>query len=80
MNTKQKLLIIEAHSDDSAISIGGFLEKYKAKYEYHFGLMAVSGRNTHHAGFIPRKTRLEEYERYVNHFGGIWHKNDIFPR
>ena len=76
---KDKVLIIEAHSDDSAISIAGFLEKYRDMYEYHFLLTAASSMHLHHYGFLTREQRLEEYARYVEFFGGIWHKNEELP-
>lgn len=76
---KKKLLVIEAHSDDSAISIGGFLEKNKDIFEYHFALMANSDLFLHHFGNITKDQRLDEYSRYVNHFKGIWHNNHGIP-
>lgn len=76
---KKKVLIIEAHSDDSVISIGGFLDKFRDQYEYHFVLIAVSGFNHYHSGFLSREKRIEEYRMYVNHFDGIWHHNDVLP-
>ena len=62
---KENLLIVEAHSDDSVISVGGFLEKYRSKYNYHFLLMAVSDVNLHHAGHITREQRFKEYENLL---------------
>lgn len=76
---KEKVLIIEAHSDDSAISIGGFLEKFRDKYEYHFLLVVSSDIHLHHYGFLSREQRMSEYQNYVNHFDGTWHKNDTLP-
>ena len=76
---KTNLLIVEAHSDDSAISTAGFLNKFRDMYEYHFLLSACSDVYLHHYGFISRDVRLKEYDNYVNHFNGIWHKGDILP-
>lgn len=76
---KEKVLIIEAHSDDSAISVGGFLEKFRDKYEYHFALIANSDLKLHHYGNITKEQRLEEYENYVSHFNGKWHKTGRLP-
>lgn len=76
---KEKLLIIEAHSDDSAISVGGFLEKYRDKYEYHFALVCASDLNLHHIGKVTRDQRLEEYKAFVNHFGGHFHQTELLP-
>lgn len=75
----ENLLIIEAHSDDSAISVSGFLEKNRGRYRYHFLLVAVSSVHLHHAGVISREQRQEEYEGYVRHFDGIWHKENGLP-
>ena len=76
---KEKVLVIEAHSDDSAISIGGFLEKFKDKFDYHFALAANSDLKLHHYGEITKKQRSEEYQNYVNHFGGTWHQTNELP-
>jgi len=74
---KEKVLVIEPHSDDGVISIGGFLEKYREKYEYHFFLVVASDMHLHHNKDLLRIQRLAEYEDYVNHFNGVWHKGDI---
>lgn len=76
---RKKVLIVEAHSDDSAISVGGFLEKFKHEYEYHFALVSCSDVDFHHAGLVSRKTRLREYRNFVNHFDGIFHQTDTLP-
>jgi LmbE family N-acetylglucosaminyl deacetylase len=77
---KQKVLIVEAHSDDSAISATGLMEKFKGKYEYHFVLMSVSEIYLHHLERkITREERMKEYENYVNYFNGTWHKNTVVP-
>ena len=74
---KTKVLIIEPHSDDGVISIGGFLEKYRNQYEYHFMLCAASDMPLHHNVGLSRKQRLEEYHKYVSYFDGIWHQGKI---
>jgi LmbE family N-acetylglucosaminyl deacetylase len=76
---KEKLLIVEAHSDDSAISISGFLDKNRDRYQYHFLLMALSDINMHHAGMVTRAQRETEYADYVNYFDGIWHREAALP-
>ena len=76
---KLKLLVIEAHSDDSCISIGGFLEKNRDHYEYHFGLVVSSDIMTHHQGLLTRDQRLEEYRQYVQYFNGHWHMDAPLP-
>lgn len=75
----KKVLVIEAHSDDSAISIGGFLEKFKEVYEYHFCLVANSDLHLYHYGEVKRAQRLREYESFVNHFNGTFHKTKSLP-
>lgn len=76
---KEDLLIIEAHSDDSVISIGGFLEKNRGLYNYHFFLMSLSDVNLHHAGFLTKQQRGDEYEKYVKHMNGTWHQDENLP-
>lgn len=79
MKPAKRLLVVEAHSDDSAISASGFLEKFRAKYEMHFMLMTVSDISMHHCGTLTRGERLTEYENYVCHFDGQWHQGAEFP-
>lgn len=76
---KKKLLIVEAHSDDSAISAAGFLEKYRWEYEIHFVLVSASDLSMHHRGNVSRQERLEEYKCYVEHFNGYWHTDNVIP-
>lgn len=76
---KKRLLIIEAHSDDSAISASGFLEKHRDLYEYHFIVTTMSDFHLHHSGVVSRERRLKEYEFYVRHFSGTWHRVDDLP-
>jgi LmbE family N-acetylglucosaminyl deacetylase len=71
---KKQLLVIEPHSDDGIISVGGFLEKFRAYYEYHFVLVVASDLPLHHNQFLTREQRLAEFEAYVKHFDGIWHR------
>lgn len=79
MKKKKKLLIVEAHSDDSCISVGGFLERFKQEYEYHFFLTAVSSINLHHIGLVSKTDRIKEYEKFIGAFNGIWHHSDGIP-
>lgn len=76
---KKRVLIIEAHSDDSCISIGGFLERFKQEYEYHFFLTAVSSVKLYHTGLVSRADRIKEYEHFINAFNGIWHCSENVP-
>lgn len=79
MKPAKRLLVVEAHSDDSAISASGFLNKFRAEYEIHFVLMTVSDISMHHCGELTRAKRLSEYENYIRHFDGIWHQGADFP-
>ena len=74
---KKKVLIIEPHSDDGVIAIGGFLEKFRDIYEYHFCLLTASDLNLHHAGLVTRQQRLDEYQAYVDFYDGTWFKGVI---
>ena len=58
MTKKKKLLVVEAHSDDSAISAFGFIEKFRDDFEVHFILVTVSDISMHHCGFLTRQERL----------------------
>jgi LmbE family N-acetylglucosaminyl deacetylase len=75
----QKVLVIEAHSDDSAISCAGFLGKLKETHEIHFCLLTVSDIQLHHYGLVKRAERLEEYQKFVETFSGVWHRSDNLP-
>lgn len=81
MNEKNKtrLLVVDAHSDDSLISSAGFLERHRAAYEYHFILVACSDIDLHHCGVITRQARMQEYAAFVRHFDGVWHHTDVLP-
>ncbi len=70
--TKKKVLIIEPHSDDGVIAIGGFLEKYREEYDYYFCLLTASDLNMHHVGKVSRQQRLDEYQSYVDYYDGKW--------
>lgn len=79
MKPAKRLLVVEAHSDDSAISASGFLEKYREAYEIHFVLMTASDIAMHHCGPLTRTDRLTEYDNYVKHFNGYWHRPGEVP-
>lgn len=77
---KKRLLIIEAHSDDSCISVGGMLEKFRDVYDYSFCVVASSDLKLHHkSSVLPRSQRLDEYSQYVNHFKGKWIQEASLP-
>ena len=69
MDSKNKILIIEPHSDDSIISCGGFLLKNYDKFDLNFCLVCASDLNMYH-GSVSRKTRIDEYKKYVEYFNG----------
>jgi len=75
----ENLLIVEAHSDDSAISISGFLDKCRHQYRYHFLLMTLSDVAMHHAGLVTRAWRDKESGDYVQRFNGEWHREGGLP-
>lgn len=77
--TKERLLVIEAHSDDSAISAAGYLEKNRDRFEYHFLCATISDIRMHHCGIVTRRERIEEYDSYVRHFDGTWHRTNNLP-
>ncbi len=77
---KKRALIVEAHSDDSALGAAGFMEKFRDEYEFHFALITVSDFYLHHRKeTVMREERLKEYEKYIEHFKGIWHRSDTMP-
>jgi LmbE family N-acetylglucosaminyl deacetylase len=76
---QENLLVIEAHSDDSAISASGLLDKHRQRYQYHFLLLTLSDVVMHHAGFVARQQREAEYAAYVKHFEGTWHRDPELP-
>ena len=74
--TKKKILIIEPHSDDSCLASAGFFIKNKDKYEFNFCLITASDLNMNHA-FVPRESRLKEYQEFVDYFNGNWVKSSL---
>jgi LmbE family N-acetylglucosaminyl deacetylase len=74
MSKRRRLLMIEPHSDDGVISAGGFLERFRNQFEYHFSLVVASDLPLHHNAFQTREERMDEFERYVEHFKGLWHR------
>lgn len=78
--TKKKALVVEAHSDDSAISATGFLKYLKENdYEIEFFLAAVSTMSLHHSGILSREIRMNEYRNFVKEIGGIWNEEKFPP-
>lgn len=75
----KKLLVIEAHSDDSALGAQGLIRKLvRQGYEAYFVVIAVSDTTFHHCGLVTAEQRRVEYRNYVDYMGGVW-LNDDFP-
>ena len=67
----KNVLVIEEHSDDSAIGACGYLRKRRlAGDQPRFLAVAMSDLNLIHCGQAPREKRLREYEEYVTQMGG----------
>ena len=72
IENKRKILIIEPHSDDSAIAAGGYLNNCKKKeYELYFVLVSASSLRLHH-GDVSREERIKEYNSYVDSLNGTF--------
>lgn len=67
---KEKILIVEPHSDDAMIGMGGYMIRFSDKYDFHFLLLTQSDAVLNHAGLIAKDTRGDEYRNYVEYFGG----------
>lgn len=68
--SKKRILIIEPHSDDSAIAAGGYLEHCSKNCELFFILVSASSMQLRHK-FVSKEERIEEYQRYVSSLGGL---------
>lgn len=76
---KKRLLVIESHSDDSAIGAQGMIRKLiQQGHEAYFVVIAVGDTCFNHCGVVTSDRRLEEYANYMKRIGGIW-LNDDFP-
>ena len=64
----KRVLIVEPHSDDSCIGIGGYLLKYQESCVFGFLLLSASDIDFAHCGMVTRATRLKEYSDYVSRF------------
>lgn len=78
--TQPNILIIEAHSDDSAISATSFIRKLSQEgYTPHFYLGAVSSMKLHHSGPLTREQRMLEYKDFVEALNGVWDSQKFPP-
>lgn len=74
-----RLLVIESHSDDSAIGAYGLIRKLvRGGYQAHFAVVAVSDTRFLHCGVVTAQQRRDEYASYVRCVGGIW-EDEEFP-
>ena len=73
---KKKLLVVEPHSDDGLIAVGGFLEKNRDRYDYYFVLAVCSAIPLNHNNHQTREARLSEFKNYVDYFEGEWLQSD----
>lgn len=79
MGKEKRLLVIEAHSDDSALGAQGLIRKLIHQgYEAYFVVIAVSNTSFYHCGLVTAEQRKVEYGNYVKRMGGIW-LNEVFP-
>lgn len=73
------VIVVEAHSDDSAISAGGLISHLSKDLQIYFLLITASDLNLNHCGQLGKDIRSSEYNRYVRSFNGIWYKEDGLP-
>lgn len=66
----KKCLVIEAHSDDSCIGAGGFLQKLAKTHDLYFILTCVGSVEFVEQGVVSQNVRELEYRNYVSNFGG----------
>lgn len=67
----KKLLVIEAHSDDSALGGYGLIRRFNSLgYQAHFIMCACSDVQFVHCGLVKKEQRLKEYADYVRHMNG----------
>jgi LmbE family N-acetylglucosaminyl deacetylase len=72
---KEKVLIVEPHSDDAMIGMGGYMLRFHEIYDFHFLLLTQSDAVLNHAGLVAKFTRGDEYRNYVDYFDGTWIMN-----
>lgn len=75
----RKILVVEPHSDDSAIAAGAYLTRLSKDNEIHFLLVSASDNYLHHTGVVSRQTRLKEYQTYVQRLRGQWVESQTLP-
>ena len=74
----KRLLVVEAHSDDSAIGAYGLIRKLlRQGYEAFFVVVTVSDMEFLHCGLVTAAQRRGEYANYVKSVGGMWLQGDL---
>lgn len=73
---KRRLLVIEPHSDDGAISAGGFLTKYRENFDMYFMLVVASDFPLRHREVMTREVRLAEFEAYCAGLNATWVRSE----
>jgi LmbE family N-acetylglucosaminyl deacetylase len=78
---KRTILVVEPHSDDAALSIGGTL--WKLRHEVEFHVLTMASQSNYSSGFHLRRNsfdvrkitqmRTAEGELFVRHLGGQYH-------
>jgi len=69
MKNKKKILIVEPHSDDSAIAAGAYLQKCSIECDLYFVLVSASSLNLRHK-YVSKEERIVEYQNYVDSLNG----------
>ena len=58
LNMKKKILIIVAHPDDEVLGCGGFISKYKNKYDFKVIFLA-EGSSCRYKNLLKNKKKLK---------------------
>jgi len=75
----KRLLVIEAHSDDSVIGAYGMIRRLQSRgYSAHFVVVAAGDVDFLHCGRVQADWRKNEYAAYVGRIGGVWEDSE-FP-
>ena len=81
---KERILVIEPHSDDSAIGALGYLKSRSTSHDLYFSLATASSLKLRHRE-VSREERISEYCNYVSSLGGKYmtptnrNKSHSFP-
>ena len=75
----RKALIIEPHSDDAMLGMGGFMERFRETYDFHSVLVTASTLKLNQVGEISREVRLAEYMSYCAYYHINWLHEEFEP-